>query len=185
MPQEIHLDSWEHGWSFLTAMERDQEVLIVWNGYKCICIIEALIKDKKTACDMVRAKVSEGGPESPGTTFTDDEWKTEIEPRVWNWLCTAHLETVLGRTPPLQIKRITIAKGWTIAVDSRTPHGGAAWLGTEEAMRVHIYAVDRAVDAVTTSEEMDTQDSTLDLRACDYAPVICLAQRQGQPVFGQ
>ena len=34
MPQDIHMDSFAPGWSFLTALEHDQELLILWNGHK-------------------------------------------------------------------------------------------------------------------------------------------------------
>lgn len=58
--QDIHIDAMENGWSFLTALERDQEVLILWNGYTCLCIMEPLIKDRKAACAMVRDTVMDG-----------------------------------------------------------------------------------------------------------------------------
>ena len=180
MAQEIHLDAWEPGWSFLTALECDQEFLILWNGYKCICTMEPLIQDRQTACAMVRTKVAEGG-----TTFAEEEWKDKIEPRVWNWLCTMHIESTLGYSPALEVKRVKIEKGWTIAVDSRTPHGGAPWSGPGEAMRLHMYAVDRAIDTVTASDNYATQDATLDLRYCDYFPLMHWAQRQVAPAFGQ
>lgn len=180
MAQEIHLDAWESGWSFLTALERDQELLILWNGYKCICMLERLVKDRKAACSMVRTKVSDGG-----NTFTDEDWGNKIEPRVWNWLCTIQVEATLGSFPGLQIKRVKIEKGWTIAVDSRTPHGGAPWTGPMGAMRLHMYAIDRAINAVTSSDEYETQDATIDIRHCDYCPIVHWAQRQFMPAFGR
>jgi len=178
MAQEIHLDALEAGWSFLTALERDQELLILWNGYKCICTLEPLIQDRKAACSMVRTKVSDAG-----STFTDEDWNNRIEPRVWNWLCTMHVEATLGCCPELQVKRVKIEKGWTIAVDSRTPHGGAPWHGPGEAMRLHMCDVERAINAVTSSDEFETQDATIDLRRCSYCPILYWAQRQFMPAF--
>jgi hypothetical protein len=132
--QDIHLDAMENGWSFLTALECNQEVLILWNGYTCICIMEPLIKDRKAACAMVLDAVM-----VDGTTFTEAEWTEKIEPRVWNWLCTEQLHLERGSTPAFQIKRVRIQKGWTIAIDSLTPHGGAqsetVLLRTEGSLR--------------------------------------------------
>ncbi len=39
MPQNIQLDSLAPGWSFLTAQEHDQELLILWNSFKLVKII--------------------------------------------------------------------------------------------------------------------------------------------------
>ena len=121
MAQDIHLDSLEDGWSFLTAMECDQEVLILWNGYKYVCLLEPLIRDRQTACDHVRTKVQM----EAAFTWTDGEWQSTIEPRVWTWLCQSQADKTFGSSPELKIKRVRISKGWTIAVDSRTQHGGA------------------------------------------------------------
>ena len=175
----------ENGWSFLTALERDQEVLILWNGYTCLCIMEPLIKDRKAACAMVRDTVMDGA------TFTEAEWTEKIEPRVWNWLCTMQLEQERGATPPaLQIKRVKIQKGWTIAIDSRTPHGGAPWAptgtdGARPALRVHMYAFNRPIVNADPTVDAETQDTTKDLRFSSYAPVLYWAQRQVVPAFGQ
>ena len=38
MPQDIHLDSFAPGWSFLTAQEHDQELLIMCNGFELVTI---------------------------------------------------------------------------------------------------------------------------------------------------
>ena len=183
MAQDIHLDSIEPGWSFLTAMECDQELLILWNGYKYVCLIEPLIRDRKAACDQVRTKVQM----ETAFTWTDEEWHSTIEPRVWIWLCQAQADKVFGASPHLKIKRVRIPKGWTIAVDSRTPHGGAPRFGPD-ALRLHMYAVVRAVDAsaVVRAVELDAeiQDSTIDLRHSFYFPIIHSAQRQNMAAFG-
>ena len=57
MAQDIHLDSMEDGWPFLTVMECYQEVLILWNCYKYVCLIKSLHLDRKAACDQVCTKV--------------------------------------------------------------------------------------------------------------------------------
>ena len=67
----------------------------------------------------------------------------------------------------LQMKRVRIPKGWTIDVDSRTHHGGAAVgnSGTPR-FRVHIYAVSRAIDRVIAHDDGKTTiDSTVNLRS--------------------
>ena len=38
-------------------MECYQEVLILWNCYKYVCLIKSLHLDRKAACDQVRTKV--------------------------------------------------------------------------------------------------------------------------------
>ena len=184
MAQDIHLDSLEDGWSFLTAMECDQEVLILWNGYKYVCLLEPLIRDRQTACDHVRTKVQM----EAAFTWTDEEWQSTIEPRVWTWLCQSQADKTFGSSPELKIKRVRIPKGWTIAVDSRTPHGGAPRVGPD-ALRLHIYAVVRAVDAVAAHADdlgdAAIQDATIDLRNSAYLPILHSAQRQHAAAFGR
>ena len=46
MPQDIHLDSFAPGWSFLTAQEHDQELLILWNCFKLVRLINSLSGDR-------------------------------------------------------------------------------------------------------------------------------------------
>jgi hypothetical protein len=54
MAQEIHLDSLDDGWSFLTAMEGDQELLVLWNGFRSVCVMKEIAADRAAACDLVR-----------------------------------------------------------------------------------------------------------------------------------
>ena len=82
-------------------------------------------------------------------------------------------------TPELQIKRVCVPKGWTIAIDNRTPHGGAPRNGPK-ALRVHMYAAILAVDEVNVG----IQDETINLRCSDYAQVFAWAQDQAVPAFG-
>jgi hypothetical protein len=56
MPQDIHLDSFAPGWSFLTAQEHDQELLILWNGFALVKIINSISGDRVAAASYVRAK---------------------------------------------------------------------------------------------------------------------------------
>ena len=80
---------------------------------------------------------------------------------------------------------------WTIAVDSRTPHGGAQRVGPD-ALRLHIYAIVRAVDAVAgIAAHADDlggaaiQDATIDLRHSAYLPIVHSAQRQHAAAVGR
>ena len=45
--QDIHLDSFVPGWSFLTAQEHIQELLILWNGYKLVNFINSISGDRE------------------------------------------------------------------------------------------------------------------------------------------
>ena len=47
MAQDIHLDSFVPGWSFLTAQEHIQELLILWNGYKLVNFINSISGDRE------------------------------------------------------------------------------------------------------------------------------------------
>jgi hypothetical protein len=182
MAQEIHLDSLDDGWSFLTAMEGDQELLVLWNGFRSVCVMKEIAADRAAACNLVRTIVEEL------QAWSDKEWSEDIEPRVWNWLSSKHMEKKFGATPYLQMKRVRIPKGWTIAVDSRTPHGGAA-VGSSDTprFRVHVYAVVRAIDkAIAHDDGKATQDSTVNLRSWEnfLFPIVSRAQRQAAAVFG-
>ncbi len=61
MPQDIHLDSFAPGWSFLTAQEHDQELLILWNCFKLVKIINSFSCDRVAAASYVRAKMQRLG----------------------------------------------------------------------------------------------------------------------------
>ena len=120
MPQDIHLDSFAPGWSFLTAQEHDQELLILCNGFELVTIINSISGDRQAAANHVRDTMQRNG-----TTWSDAEWAETVEPRVWQWLCLQAVEKKLGAVPPLQVRRVPVRKGWTIVVDSSTPHAGA------------------------------------------------------------
>ena len=183
MAQEIHLDSLDAGWSFLTALERDQELLVLFDGYKAICILEELATDRAAACSCVRIRMRE----ECGREWPDQEWIETIEPRVWNWLCSKETETRYGFAPDLRLKRVIIPKGWTIAVDSRTPHGGAP-AGEDGGFRVHAYGVVRAIDRTTVPARLfeASEDTTVNLisHLSPFFPLVYWAQRQAAAVFG-
>jgi len=182
MAQEIHLDSLDSGWSFLTALERDQELLVLFDGYKAICVLEALAPDRAAAGAFARAKLRE----ECGREWADQEWTGTIEPRVWNWLCTKEIERQFGAAPDLRLKRVCIPRGWTIAVDSRTPHGGAP--GNETGgLRVHVYGVVRAIDRTAQLDALfdRSEDTTVNLLShlSPLFPLVYWAQRKGAAVF--
>ena len=181
MSQDIHLDSFASGWSFLTAQEHDQELLILWNGFKLVKLINSLSGDRKAAASYVRATM-----QRVRHTWTDQEWAETIEPRVWQWLCLQAVEKEMGAVPALQVKRVPILKGWTIVVDSCTPHAGAS-VGPgfgPGGFRVHVYAVSRAIDKVLPGLEAE-QDTTVNMRCSEnpYFPILCWAQRQNSAPF--
>lgn len=183
MAQEIHLDSMDSGWSLLTALERDQELLVLFGGYRATCMLEELSPDRAEACKYFRTKVREDG----GREWLDQEWIETIEPRVWNWLCSIQVQKSYGSAPPLSLKRVRIPKGWTLAVDSRTPHGGAP--GDDVGgFRVHVYGVVRAIDraAQLDSTSDASQDTTVNLLTHQnpFFPLAHWAQRQAAAVFG-
>ena len=82
MPQDIHLDSFAPGWSFLTTQEHDQELLILWNGFALVNIINSISGDRVAAASYVRATM-----QRLGHVWTDQSWMESVEPRVWHWLC--------------------------------------------------------------------------------------------------
>ena len=81
MPQDVHLDSFAPGWSFLTAQEHGQELLIMWNGYKVVKLINSISDDRTAAASYVRAEMQHAGH-----TWPDNEWAETVEPRIWHWL---------------------------------------------------------------------------------------------------
>ena len=182
MPQDIHLDSFAPGWSFLTAQEHDQELLILWNGFKLVNIINSISGDRVAAASYVRATM-----QRLGHVWTDQSWMESVEPRVWHWLCWKAVEKELGAVPALQVKRVRIPKGWTIAVDSCTPHGGAPVRPglAPHHFRVHVYAVNRSIDSALAGLEAE-QDHTVNLLSIEnpYFPILAWAQMQEAAPFG-
>ena len=86
------------GVGIFNALECDQEILILWNGYRCIRFPQPIIQLRTAACGLVRSKVAM----EAGVTWPRDEWQGTIEPRVWNWLCRKHTEAALGSTHELK-----------------------------------------------------------------------------------
>ena len=124
-----------------------------------------------------------------GHTWTDQEWAETVEPRVWQWLCLQAVEKEMGAVPALQVKRVPIPKGWTIVVDSCTPHAGApAGPGFGPGgLRVHVCAVSRAIDKLLPGlEDEQPEDTTVNMRSSEnpYFPILCWAQRQYSAPFG-
>ena len=59
----------------------------------------------------------------------------------------------LGTVPALQIKSVTVPKGWTIVMDARNPHAGAP-AGELGGLRVHVYGVESAIDKHNMQEQV-------------------------------
>lgn len=120
MPQDIHLDSFAPCWLFQTVQEHSQKLLMTWNGYKVVKRISSISDDRTAAACCVRAEMQHAGH-----TWPDNEWAETVEPRIWHWLCSQVVQKELGAVPLLDVKRVPIPKGWTIVVDSSTPHNSA------------------------------------------------------------
>jgi hypothetical protein len=188
MPQDIHLeilDSLAPCCSFLTAQEHDQELLILWNGFELVKIINSISGDRVAAVSYVRAKM-----QRLGHVWTEQLWMESVEPRVWHWLCWKAVRR--ERVPALQVKRVRIPKGWTIAVDACTLHGGAPvrpGLGPHH-LRVHVYAVNRSIDRALAGHEAIR--TSLSSHGCvnflsyenPYFLILAWAQMQDAAPFG-
>ena len=57
MAQDIHLDSFVPGWSFLTTQEHNRGFLILWNGYKLVKLVNLISGDREAAASYVRRQV--------------------------------------------------------------------------------------------------------------------------------
>jgi hypothetical protein len=129
-----------------------------------------------------------GGVVHPSYVETHDSTHLHAKFGVWTWLCQLQVDKTFGSSPELKIKQFRIPKGWTITVDSRTPHGGAPRIGPE-ALRLHICAVVRAVDAVAAHTNdlgcAAIQDATIDPQPSAYLPKVHSAQRQNAAAFGR
>jgi hypothetical protein len=106
---------------------------------------------------------------------------------VWTWLCQSQADKTFGPSPELKIERVRIPKGWTIAVDSRTPHGGTPRVGPD-ALCLQTYAVALAFDAGSAHADdlggATIQDATIDFQHFAYLPTVHSAQRQHAATFG-
>ena len=168
--QGIHLDDAVEGWSLLTPLECDQDLVILLNGYSLCSIIHECSKDLDAAVEAGRKKLTEGGL----------VWKDQFRDTLWAFLIQEHLHKRFhGKLPELEAVRVRIPVGCTLAVDSFTPHGGAPG-GVSGGMRLHEYCV-RRCSRLGAAAEL----TTINLCSLEgvFPPLICRAQSQGRTVF--
>ena len=116
--QGIHGDSKHRGFSILTAMERQQYVVVVLNGFRAMRIYDKLVVDRAAATSLFRERFEA----LPGQrSFSEREW-AKAEPRVWGAL--VHKEFEVQRLPPFEAVRVPVSKGASIVLDTRCLHGG-------------------------------------------------------------
>ena len=116
--QGVHGDSKHRGFSILTAMERQQYVVVVLNGFRAMRIYDKLVVDRSAATSLFRERFEA----LPGRRkFSETEWD-KVEPRVWNAL--VHKEFEVRRLPLFEAVRVPISKGASIVLDTRCLHGG-------------------------------------------------------------
>ena len=78
MPQDIQMDSFAPGWSFLSELEA---------GPSCLCKVI--------------------GARGFWCIWEEQESTETIEKHVWHWLCAMAVKAELGTVPALQIKWMT------------------------------------------------------------------------------
>jgi hypothetical protein len=170
--QGFHCDSHAQGGSTLTAMARDQEVLIMLHSFRATCILKTLLPDRKAATDHVRRLLA------PETVFTDDVWADTAEDKAWQWLVCKEFEA--QGLPPFEVVRVPIKTGQTIVIDNRCVHAGAAWNGRVRAYRAHTYGYVgnlqlRGDDAMLEKDH----HTTVNILAGELSPIGAWAQRSG------
>ena len=169
-PQGVHLDSLKEGMSLVTSLGKEQHITVLLNGFRAVCIINRILCDREAAFHFVRqmlAGIVEWKPE---------EWSPKSEERCWNFLCDSQFKK--EKLGVLQAVRVPCPKGYTIAIDNRTPHGGSSGT-TTRGFRIHTYGSERSPLA-------DEQDYaiTIDLLRPEYGlfPLCHWAQTRN-PLF--
>jgi hypothetical protein len=168
--QGIHADDYVEGWSLLTPLEYEQELVILLNGYTLCSIIHECSKDLDDAVEEARKKLAAGG----------HVWDDCFRDTLWAYLIEEHLKQRFnGSIPELEAVRVRIPVGCTLAVDSFTPHGGAQG-GKSGGMRLHEYCMRRCGRRGEAAEL-----NTMNLCSLENVmfPLICRAQSQGRAVF--
>jgi len=172
--QGIHGDSEHRGFSILTAVGRQQYVVVVLNGFRAMRIYDKLVVDRAAATSLFRERFEA----LPGRrSFSETEW-AKVEPRVWNAL--VHKEFEVQRLPPFEAVRVPISKGASIVLDTRCLHGGGP--GDDlTGFRAHAYGTVRPSAPASSCKVALEKDylTTVDILNKDYYPVGTWGARSG------
>jgi hypothetical protein len=171
--QGVHGDSTFAGGSILQVIgERKQYLLVLINGFRAVCILNRIKRQRQAALTFVRELLTE----VRGAAWVSQNF---VEDRVWNYIGQRQLEKELGPRA-LYLVRWPLEEGDTLLVDNRTPHAGAASDGPD-AFRLHWYAY--VVDAAARIGVKDgDQEVVFDL--LKHYPALCAyAQTSSPPVF--
>ena len=164
--QGIHGDSERRGFSILTAIGRQQYVVVVLNGFRAMRIYDKLVVDRAAATSLFRERFEA----LPGRrSFSETEW-AKVEPRVWSAL--VHKEFEVQRLPPFEAVRVPISKGASIVLDTRCLHGGGP--GDDlTGFRAHAYGTVTPSGPASSCTDALEKDylTTVDILNKDYYPV--------------
>ena len=168
--QGIHADSTRRGFSILTAMEREQYVVIVLNGYRAMRICDELNVDRDDVTKLFRERfeASKASPAQSGK-IPESKWTT-MEPRVWHFL--VHKEFKARGLPKFEAVRVPIRKGASVVIDNRCLHGGGPGDGLP-GFRAHAYGTvfrDGRVDSCHDALDK-VYLATVNILTGDYTPV--------------
>ena len=157
--------------SLIMSLEKEQHINVILNGFRAVRIINKLKVDREAAFQFVRQRLAE----IPG--WKSEQWSDVSEQRCWNFLCVSQFKE--EKLPNLQVVRVPVPKGATIAIDNRTPHGGSAGTDTR-GFRMHAYGSVRSALALEQDYTI-----TVDLLRPDYGyfPLCHWAQTARPPVF--
>ena len=172
--QGIHGDSEHRGFSILTAVGRQQYLVVVLNGFRAMRIYEKLVVDRAAATSLFRQRFEA----LPGQrSFSETEW-ANVEPRVWGAL--VHKEFEVQRLPPFEAVRVPISKGASIVLDTRCLHGGGP--GDDLiGFRAHAYGTVRPSGPASSCTDALEKDylTTVDILNEDNYPVGTWGTRSG------
>lgn len=168
--QAFHCDSKKPGVTGITSYEQDQFVYVLFFSFCAMRILEDLRKDRLAATEYVRARLA-----AQLVVFTDKEWETMAETRVWQFL--VHEEFKARNVRPFQVVRVPVRKDHTIVMDTRCVHAGAPWPCSNRAYRGHFYGYERDLQKQTPEQMVDKDEYlTVDLCEEDFLPIVGWAQ---------
>jgi hypothetical protein len=168
--QSFHTDSLMPGFSAVRPFEQSQSVLVLWNGFRAIKILEELMEDRIEATEFVRSLHT-------ARRLSDTQWQS-VEPRVWELL--VHKEFKARKLPDFEAVRVPVAVSCKIVMDTRCPHAGDSWSGRKRAYRGHLYGYRRDIKERTNlglSLTGKDEFATVDLTDRDLSPIVGWAQK--------
>ena len=170
--QGIHADSKAGGFTILTAMEREQYVVVVLNGFRAMRIYAELVVDRAAATRVFRERYEA----LPGHRKIASTAWAKVEPRVWHAL--VHKEFAVRKLPPFKAVRVPICKGASIVLDTRCLHGGGPGDGSR-GFRAHAYGTVGGPPASCVKALEKDYLTTVDILDEDNYPVGTWGQISG------